>query len=78
MPTTFILADTRGHGRCRSCQAPIVWAQVARSGKKMPFNPPLVALTTKHDEAHRLLEEVDLGESHFASCPDAQQHRRPR
>lgn len=29
-------------------------------------------------EAHRLVEEVDLGESHFATCADAGRYRRSR
>lgn len=78
MPTTFILADTRGPGRCRSCDKPIVWAEIAKSGKRMPFDTPLVALTTKHDEAHRLLEEVDLAGSHFGTCPQAKTWSRSK
>jgi hypothetical protein len=44
----------------------------------MPFDAPILALTTKHDEQWRALEEVDLAASHFATCPKRDQFRRPR
>ena len=77
--TTEIFADTRTHANCRGCDAPIVFAEIVKSGKRMPFDLPLVALQTRHEEAtHRLIETVDLGESHFASCKAASQFRRAR
>ena len=30
-----VFADTRGRGQCRGCHAPITWAEVVTSGKKM-------------------------------------------
>jgi hypothetical protein len=75
--TARIWADSRGAARCRACQAPIVWAELVTSGKRMPFNAPLVALETQVDRAaHRTQELVDLGESHFATCPQADRFRR--
>jgi hypothetical protein len=71
VPNTEIFADTRGPGKCRSCEAAIEWAEIVRSGKRMPFNAPIVALRTRHDDAGRLVEEVDLATSHFGTCPDA-------
>lgn len=79
MKLAWIFADTRGGGTCRSCQAPIVWAEIVKSGKKMPFNPPLVALLTDHDKGSgRLVEGVALDESHFATCPNAPAWRKSR
>lgn len=78
MKTTEIFANTRMRANCRGCHAPILFAQVVKSGKQMPFDLPLVALTTRHDEAMRLIEEVDLGESHFASCKNADRFRKAR
>lgn len=75
-PTIEIYADTRGERQCRSCDQRIVFAQIVKGGKVMPFDAPLVALRTRHDADRRLIEEVDLGESHFATCPKANQFRR--
>jgi hypothetical protein len=74
--TTEIYADTRGHAKCRGCDAPIVFAEIVKGGKRMPFDLPLVALRTRHDDGGRLIEEVDLGENHFASCPRSATFRR--
>ncbi len=63
---------------CWSCHRAIEFATNAKTGKAMPFDAPIVALTTKHDDDWRLLEEVDLATSHFVSCPNRDQHRRPR
>lgn len=75
MPNTWIFADTRGPGKCRTCEASIEWARNVRTGRAMPFDAPIVALRTQHIEG-RLAEEVDLATSHFATCPDAKQHSR--
>lgn len=74
--TAEIYADTRGRTRCRSCEKPIEFAELVRGGKRMPFDAPIVALRTRHDGGGRLVEEVDLGTTHFATCPDALTFRR--
>ena len=59
---------------CRSCGAPIVWG-ITKAGKKVPLDPP-----EKRYAMHPLyngLEIVETWLSHFASCPNADQHRRP-
>lgn len=76
--TTEIYADTRVHANCRGCEAPIVFAELVKGGKRMPFDLPLVALTTRHDDGGRLVESVDLGESHFATCRNADRFRTAR
>jgi hypothetical protein len=76
--TTEIYADTRSTTRCRGCHAPIVFAEIVRTGRRMPFNEPLIALRTRHDNnsGWRLVEEVDLDTTHFATCPQARQFSR--
>lgn len=79
--TADIWADSKGHARCRSCHAPIVWAEFRKSGKRMPFDAPLVVISAHSAETPtgtRMVEVVDLAQSHFASCPNADQHRRKR
>lgn len=68
---------------CRSCEAPITWAETA-SGKSMPLdevptpkgNMVLIAGKTRGatDEDRRL--HRPLYTSHFATCPDAGTFRR--
>jgi hypothetical protein len=75
--------------RCRSCPADIVWAVTTR-GRPMPVDAephpdgnirliPRMGLTTPRAE---VVTEPRPGEqlrhSHFTTCPDAGQHRRPR
>lgn len=61
-------AHERRITRCRSCRARIIWFETPR-GKKMPVD----ADTVEADD-----DELDLSrhQSHFASCPNAGQHRR--
>ena len=56
--------------RCRSCNARIIFLDTA-SGKKMPVE----ADTVEPDDEQF---DGDRHESHFAKCPAANQHRRPR
>jgi hypothetical protein len=79
--TIVIRTDTRQAGTCRSCGAAIEWAVIPKSGKRMPFNRPLVLLPIQAlgtEVAIRHYAEVDMREttSHFATCPQAQQWRR--
>lgn len=63
-------AHERRITRCRSCRARIIWFKTA-GGKNMPVD----ADTVKPDDI-----ELDLERhiSHFATCPQANQHRRAR
>jgi hypothetical protein len=71
------------HGRkahCKSCGAAIEWAEL-KSGKKMPFDWPIVVTQTEGSpikDGTRVIERVDstISQSHFVTCPDAQQWRR--
>lgn len=57
---------------CRSCEKLIVWFTTPK-GRKMPVD----AETTKPtDAAHQL--DLSRHKSHFATCPAANEHRRPR
>jgi hypothetical protein len=77
---------------CRSCEAPIVWCRT-RSGKSMPVDADPVErgefyLVEGDDgklEAHHVrssadgvADDADRYTSHFATCENAAQHRRPR
>jgi hypothetical protein len=73
-----IFQDSRNMSACRSCGAPVEWAETSR-GTRMPFDPPIItvpALMPVFIDG-RILEDVDPATvSHFASCPDAQDWRR--
>jgi len=75
--TIEVYADTRGPGRCSGCRAAIVWATVVKSGKKMCFDEPAIALTTRHeDSTRRLVEAIAFETNHWASCPASDQFKR--
>lgn len=58
--------------KCRSCEALIVWFNTP-AGKKMPVNADTTQPT---DAAHQL--DLTRHKSHFATCPAAAEHRKPR
>lgn len=63
-------------GTCSSCGAAILWAKTPQ-GKAMPLDAKpekRVVLGRQTGEAHVL----DTYLPHWASCPNAAQHRRPR
>lgn len=74
--------------RCRSCGSPVVWATTSVGGKKIPIDPDPVStgnLTITRDAGRGVLAHtaaagspVPRYVSHFATCPNAAQHRRPR
>lgn len=77
--------------QCRTCKADMVWV-MTRRGKAMPLDPkpseegrfvydgdtddgkPRVAFLT---EDQLKLHQGDRYTSHFATCPNSKQHRRP-
>jgi len=74
-----IYQSSRGHGRCRSCDAPVEWAELVTSGKRMPFDPPIIVVQTEGSPiADRVIEHVDseITKSHFATCPDGPTWRK--
>lgn len=69
---------------CRSCGAEILWSETM-TGKKIPLDPEQVLGGNIVLEAEGALARIVKPEpgvkryrSHFASCPQAEQHRRPR
>ncbi len=73
--------------KCRSCEAPILWA-VTVKGRRIPldaqpahdgnirledqgrFQPPIAIIVTGR------IENQTLYKSHFATCPNAANHRK--
>lgn len=61
--------------KCKSCGAPIVWAK-SETGKAMPLDAK--------PEKRIVLDSLGVGRvldaftSHFVTCPNAAQHRKPR
>lgn len=76
-------ADTLTTAVCSSCGAAIVWA-VTERGRRMPLDAGPVAepvgfiLRREHEGATglRAIPAQPVYRSHFASCPDADRHRR--
>lgn len=58
--------------RCSSCQALIVWFKT-KAGKRMPVDE---ATTQPTDAEHQL--DLKRHRSHFATCLNADRHRRSR
>ena len=65
---------------CKSCGAPMVWATTV-AGKRMPLSVQSAerrfTIAKDADGNPVALEEVTYL-THFADCPDADAHRRPR
>lgn len=74
-----IYQDTRSPGTCRSCAKPIIWAELT-SGRRMPFNPPLVAADAQESllTSGRIIETIDtaVSSTHFQTCPQAKDWRK--
>lgn len=69
---------------CRTCGAEVVWAIWEKTGKRAPFNlAPVeggnVLLLPGEPPAARFVGAaagLPLFVCHFATCPDAEEHRR--
>lgn len=57
--------------QCRSCNAQIVWVQTV-NGKSMPVD------AHTYDSKDGLAFIHDKHTSHFATCPNADKHRKER
>jgi hypothetical protein len=79
-----------GKDTCRSCGAPIWWA-ITEKGRRMPLDPPgthpdpnlyawrdHVGILHVGAENPATIASLTETTSHFATCPNADQHRRPR
>ena len=77
--------------KCSSCDAPIVWAVSAKTGKRIPIDAAPVAdgnivlsgtlrVLVAHVYGPGQLSPAGHAhyKSHFATCPNAGQHRKPK
>ena len=60
--------------KCKSCGAPIVWG-VTGNDKNVPLDPPEKRYVFVPGRG-LLVELVETWLSHFATCPNADQHRK--
>jgi hypothetical protein len=67
--------------RCNSCNAEIRWV-VLPSGKSMPLDEkPFTAFVLDAEGAQTgsaRARSIQVRQSHFSSCPNADEHRRSR
>lgn len=77
---------------CRSCGAKIIWTETEATGKKMPIDYAEDAekgnIVILDNGKARVLggdalteaqdERLKLHTSHFATCPNAKSHRKPK
>lgn len=75
-PWFDVPAGTR-QAQCGSCQAPIYWIETAR-GKRMPVDCDVDGGRRPFTGVPGDGERDGRGVSHFATCPNAEEHRRPR
>ena len=68
-PDAAALAKVANAGRCRSCGMRIVWGR--QNSKPHPLDPKVLNIITLDE-----MEIVRGRESHFVSCPNANQHRK--
>jgi len=85
------LGSLGARGRCRSCKAPIIWVKTEK-GLRMPVDPEPVSngnlllrqrlyhipLALYISKANKPSPEEKRYVSHFATCPEAEKHRRVR
>lgn len=79
--------------KCRSCGAAVAWVITAPKGKRMPIDPEPVAdgniilqLGAVNSQVPPLATTLAKGastelpryKSHFATCPNAKQHRKKK
>jgi hypothetical protein len=65
--------------KCGSCNADILWVKMP-SGKAMPVDAKAktMIVVDSSDPMRKLGTTVQAHESHFATCPNAAEHRRGR
>ncbi len=62
-------------GTCKSCGASILWVRTAK-GKQMPLDTKPQKLITLDDMPEATGYMTDCYTPHWATCPQAAQHRR--
>ena len=67
--------EERVPSRCKSCGAKITWAKTEK-GKNIPLDFPgeMRLVVTRGNTAVTQMTYI----SHFATCPNAAEHRKPR
>ncbi len=65
--------------KCKSCGASIIWVKSA-THRDMPLDaePKQGLIIRKRDGMHPVAVMTDVYRSHFATCPNADQHRKKR
>lgn len=67
--------------RCKTCDAEIIWI-VTPSGKSMPVDAKAETLWLLEPDGGQggsaRARPVQVRKSHFSTCPQADEHRRPR
>jgi len=64
--------------RCKSCGAEIIWIKTPQ-GKNHPVDAKPKKMWVHEDHpVHYPWKLVDAHESHFATCPNADQHRKSK
>ena len=75
MPTETLIRlfeDSKQGGTCRGCGAAIDWYETL-NGKRMPMNAGSVPRKSEtHPETRRVVAFFASSESHWSTCPDAQ------
>lgn len=72
-----VYADTKGHGSCRACDAPLTWYETV-AGKRLPCEEDPVPRRSEHDAEGRLVLVLSADDVHWRLCPRADQFRRAR
>jgi len=66
---------------CKSCGAEIIWVKTV-NGKSMPVNIKKTVIMCESFDMPAPKEKIWLPisghESHFSSCPNAAEHRKPK
>lgn len=63
--------------RCKTCGAEILWA-IKEDGKPIPLYARSRLVAVLISGTSRVQKFVTGHESHFATCPQAAQHRKPK
>lgn len=63
---------------CRSCDAEVIWVFSAAKGLRMPLDKARKVIFTisRNDAGQEIGTGISGHESHFATCPQADEHRK--
>lgn len=64
--------------KCEGCGAEMIWT-ITEAGRRMPLNAkPVPGLVTLDDNGRAHGVKAKVYQSHYATCPKAEQFRKPR